>query len=81
MKDLTNKTGIIVGGFELKTGRKIEYYDETNAQTIHKVLPDVPSHNFSKDAIVNIIGNRKSELICESNGMKQNIKRKFVKVI
>lgn len=65
-------SAVIIDGFNLKENRK----DEEG-----KAIAPYPYHYFSKDKIVKIIGVRREEYICEYEGMKQNLKRRFVKLI
>lgn len=61
---------IVIDGFNLKYRRNEDGDPITPA----------PYHYFSRDQVVKIIGIRGEEYICESSGMKQGLKRRFVKI-
>lgn len=67
------RTGTIIGGFNVKPKGPV---DPDTGQS----KKPLPYHNFPKGTEVKIVGNRREEYLAESNGMKQHIKRKFIKI-
>ena len=74
-RGIVGKMVTIIDGYQPKIGRFV-FDDDFN-----KIyLPEVPYHNFNKGDTVKVIGTKDDELVCEREGMKQHIKRRFIRV-